>query len=128
MSRTFIVAAVLGLLAGCGSEPDGPVLEGQWGGEQLEVVADRDGAQVRPACGVIHFRDPIVLDADGSADRRGVFDAVSYFRRVEVQLILSGDRLSVRLTWLNPDGSTYVESRETQRGASADYSGVVCLA
>jgi hypothetical protein len=120
-----LVGALIGLAA-CG-EPSGPVLEGQWGGKQLEVVADRRGAEIRPVCGVARLREPLVLSPEGEVDVRAVVDAVSWSQRIRFQATLAGDRLIVRLTWANASGD-HAEDHELLRGTAPDYSGIVCPA
>lgn len=127
--RTYAVAftGILVVLAGC-SEPNGPVLQGRWGSEQMEVVADSRSAEIRPLCGVARLREPLILNSAGEVDVRAVVDAVSSFQRIRFQATLDGDRLAVRLTSLNADGSSTVSNYELLRGLVPSYAGVICLA
>ncbi len=124
---TVALAAAVILIAAC-SEPDGPVLEGQWGGEIVEVVADRDGAEIRPGCGVARLRDPLVLDPAGQVDVRAVVDGVSFFQPIRFQATLDGDRLAVTLTWINSYSGNTTETCQLVRGKVPDLTGIHCPA
>jgi hypothetical protein len=124
---TAVLAVALLLIAGC-SEPDGPVLQGQWGGEHVEVVADRKGAEIRPGCGVARLRDPLVLDPAGHVDVRAVVDGVSFFQPIRFQATLDGDHLAVTLTWINAYSGNTTETYQLVRGKVPDFTGIHCPA
>lgn len=61
-------------LGGCAdraTEPAGPVLLGQWGTADVEVIAIRAGAEVRLPCITIIVDAPVPLGVDQTFDVRG---------------------------------------------------------
>ena len=61
----------LGACADRATGPAGPVLLGQWGTADAEVIAIRAGAEVRLPCATITVEAPVPLRTDQSFDVRG---------------------------------------------------------
>jgi hypothetical protein len=65
------------LVSACASEPTGPagpVLIGNWGSADVELIAIRAGAEVRLACATIIIDAPIALSASNTFAVRGRLD------------------------------------------------------
>jgi hypothetical protein len=120
-----LVAALFGTIA-C-AEPGGEVLEGRWGGQQIELVADGSGAEIRVSCGVIRFREAVTLDAGGEVEGRAVIASVGMVRPVHYHMSRNGLRLVIRLTPLGSSAAGDLGTYELRRGTTADFTGVYCL-
>jgi hypothetical protein len=126
--RLLRSARILGGLAitSC-TEPNGTILDGQWGGPGLEIVADARGAQVSEKCASARFFAPLRLDSAGELDVRGTFRANSWHQDFRLQAALRGDRLDVHMTRFNDAGGSVTEHFTMSAGAEPDYSrGVLC--
>ncbi len=70
---SILVLAFILLLAACGdgSIPSGTKIEGLWGAEHIELVADSGGALVEYDCAIGTIDSVLILDANGEFDLVG---------------------------------------------------------
>jgi hypothetical protein len=71
---TRLMARVLGVsvIAACGTEPQGPPLEGQWGFEPgVTLVATAASVDLDLTCSTFHAERPLVPGSDGRFDLSG---------------------------------------------------------
>jgi hypothetical protein len=79
MTRAFAGAVLMAALAGCASSADtAGLLEGQWGGPNMQVVARRSGVVVSLACIDATFTGPIPIGPDGQITAVGTVTAASW--------------------------------------------------
>ncbi len=72
---TRLVTLIVGLaaLAACGDGPTATTLVGDWGGEHVALTITSLGGSLEFDCAHGTIDEPIVPDADGAFDARGVY-------------------------------------------------------
>jgi hypothetical protein len=129
--RLLRSAAILAGLAimSCGTEPNGAILDGRWGGPGLEIVANARGAQVSEHCANALFFAPLQLNSAGELDVRGTFRSISWHQAFRLRAALRGDRLEVYMTRFDGGGGSVTGHYTLTAGAAPDFSrGVICSA
>jgi hypothetical protein len=115
-------------IAACATEPSGAILEGQWGGPELEIVASVRGAQVNDGCAVARFFGPLRLDDEGELDIEGTFRSISWRQSFRLQAVRSGNRLQVHMTRFYGDGDSFSVDYTLTEGTALTHTGLVCPA
>lgn len=79
MARALAGAILMASLAGCASSADtGGLLEGQWGGPNMLVVARKSGVVVSLTCLDATFTGPVPIGADGRFTAVGAVTGASW--------------------------------------------------
>jgi hypothetical protein len=122
------IMALLGsaALIACGTEPDGPVLNGSWGGFGLAVRASDASARIDDGCSVALILEPLQLNARGETEAAGTLRSVTWQQRFQLRATVSGEHLQVHLTRYHDDGASSVMDYTLTAGAMPDFSGAVC--
>jgi hypothetical protein len=115
-------------LIACGTEPDGPVLNGSWGGAGLAVSASDAGARVDDGCAVARFDEPLQLNGRGEADAAGTLRSVSWQQCIHLRASVSGERLQVHLTRFYEDGGSFALDYTLTAGSAPNFTGIACPA
>jgi len=116
-------------LAGCGaSGPSDLPTTGTWGGARLELVATGNGAELHLPCSVTaRLRGPIIADADGRFQRRGVARGFNTKGAVTPDGQIAGPWTTVDLRYgSESEQNSFVTHHRLRRSARADFSNLVC--
>ena len=107
---SILALSLILLLAACGevSSQPGTKIEGLWGAEHLELVADSDGALLEYDCAIGTIDSALILDANGEFDLVGTHtlgggpvnldDPLPNARPARFQGRIQGKRLELTIT------------------------------
>jgi hypothetical protein len=126
MSRLCATTCLAVTVAGCGTEPLGPVLEGQFADTYISLTADQSGVLIRFPCS--SARTGPLRQRGDSVDATGSYSS-GFSPPVPFTVLgqVTGDTL-VLSTSIFTAGDTVHDSYVLYRDSTRDFSGTLCVA